>query len=211
MKTKIILISLTFILLFFVLYITYLTKESKKPMLYNHFFVITGGPGAGKSTLINELKSRGYRCFDEVARQIIQEQVNSGGDALPWQNIKRFKEIMLLRTIENYNIAIKNPKEITFFDREIFDLIAYDRITKTESSLDLQNAVQTCLCNKKVFVTPPWEQIYCNDNERKQTYEESIDIYNNILKVYSEYGFEIIVLPKTSVENRVEFIINCIN
>ena len=28
--------------------------------------IISGGPGTGKSSIINELKNRGYLCFDEV-------------------------------------------------------------------------------------------------------------------------------------------------
>ncbi|PTM01424.1 MAG: ATPase, partial [Candidatus Arcticimaribacter sp.] len=30
--------------------------------------VISGGPGSGKTTLINLLKERGYICFEEISR-----------------------------------------------------------------------------------------------------------------------------------------------
>ena len=40
--------------------------------------VVSGGPGAGKTTLVDELKRRGFCCVPEVARQIIQEQVRDG-------------------------------------------------------------------------------------------------------------------------------------
>ena len=46
--------------------------------------VLSGGPGMGKTTVLAELERRGFRCAAEVARQIIQEQVRDGGDALPW-------------------------------------------------------------------------------------------------------------------------------
>jgi len=180
-------------------------------MLCNKFFVITGGPGSGKTALINELKKRGYGYVEEVARQVIQEQISAGGDALPWKNIKHYKELLLLRSIETYKQALENTQEVTFFDRDILDLIAYDRLTKTESSADLQNAVHSLQYNKKVFIAPPWKEIYCIDTERKQTYEESIEVYNNIVEVYLEYGRELIELPKTNVENRVELIINYIH
>ncbi len=165
----------------------------------------------GKSTLIHALKKRGFACFEEVARQIIQEQVSILGDAVPWKNMTRFKEMMLLRSIENYKLAMDDAKKITFFDRDILDLIAYDRLTKTEISQDLQNAFQNFLYNKRIFIAPPWKEIYCNDMERKQTYEEAVEIYHNLVEVYSEYGRELIELPKTSVENRVEFIIKFLN
>ncbi|HEX5742987.1 MAG TPA: AAA family ATPase, partial [Flavobacteriaceae bacterium] len=34
--------------------------------------VITGGPGTGKSTLINELIKRGYNCLEEISRDITE-------------------------------------------------------------------------------------------------------------------------------------------
>ena len=67
-----------------------------------------------------------------------------------------------------------------------------------EISQDLQYAFQTFIYNKRVFIAPPWKEIYCNDNERKQTYKESVEIYHNLVEVYSDYGRELIELPKTT-------------
>ena len=38
-----------------------------------NLYVITGGPGSGKTTVLAELERQGFRCAPEVARQIIQE------------------------------------------------------------------------------------------------------------------------------------------
>jgi predicted ATPase len=48
-----------------------------------NLFVVSGGPGSGKTTVLQELARRGFPFAPEVARQIIQEQVHSGGTALP--------------------------------------------------------------------------------------------------------------------------------
>jgi predicted ATPase len=58
-----------------------------------------------------------------------------------------------------------------------------------------------------VFIAPPWEEIFCSDTERKQTFAESVAIYHNLVKVYTEYGRTLIELPKTSIEDRVEFML----
>lgn len=176
----------------------------------NNFYIITGGPGAGKTTLIEALRKKGFACIAEGARSIIQEQMKSGGDALPWQNVKNFKEMLLTHAIETYTKALETIHKITFFDRSIFDLIAYEQRTDSHLSLNLQEAVKKVSYNQKVFIAPPWEEIFCNDNERKQTYEEAIDVYKSIVKVYSENGFELIELPKTDVESRAIFIVNAI-
>lgn len=46
---------------------------------YERFHVITGGPGSGKTSLLNALRSRGYNCSVEAGRGIIQDQVSIAG------------------------------------------------------------------------------------------------------------------------------------
>jgi predicted ATPase len=176
-------------------------------MLTNRFFVITGAAGSGKTALIDELKKRGYRCVEEVARHVIREQMRVDGDALPWKNLQHFKQAMLARFIETYMQAIEEG-EVTIFDRDVLDLIAYDRLTRTVSSEELQKAVRSLVYNNKVFIIPPWEEIYHTDPERKQTFEEAVKGYENIVKVYTEYGRELIEVPKMSVEKRADFVIS---
>ncbi len=171
-----------------------------------NFYIITGGPGGGKTTVIEALRKMGFVCVEEGARSIIQQQMRSGGDAVPWNNIAVYRELLLEHALASYRQAVIQSDFVTFFDRSIFDLIAYERRTKSERSEELHEAVRMLSYNKKVFVTPPWEEIFCNDNERKQTFEEAITVYQGIVKVYAEYGFELLELPKTTVEDRVDFI-----
>ncbi len=77
----------------------------------------------------------------------------------------------------------------------------------------MEQAAHNLKYNQKVFVTPPWEEIYCNDSERKQTFDEAALTYNHIVEAYaySKYGYELIEIPKTDVKNRVEFILQHVN
>src|SRR6476646_4988836 len=69
----------------------------KSPVSTNsdRYFVITGGPGSGKTALIEALRSRGYACSNEAGRVIIQDQVAIDGRALPWRDPLLFAELML--------------------------------------------------------------------------------------------------------------------
>jgi predicted ATPase len=55
-----------------------------KDIGFDRLFVITGGPGSGKSTLIDALAGHGIFSMPEAGRSILQDQVAIGGEALPW-------------------------------------------------------------------------------------------------------------------------------
>ena len=90
----------------------------------DRFFVVTGGPGAGKTSLIIELARRGLHTIPESGRAIIREEMASGGDALPWGNRMAYAERMLepdLRAYEDAQ-ALSGP---VIFDRGIPDIMGY--------------------------------------------------------------------------------------
>jgi predicted ATPase len=172
----------------------------------DRLFVITGGPGSGKTTLLHELARRGFSCSEEVARQIIQEQVESNGDALPWGDTLRYTELMLTRSIEAFREHTPSS-EIVFMDRGIPDAACYARLINLPLFAELRTACVTYRYNTMVFMAPPWEEIYTTDGERKQTYQEAIDTHRLMVAVYQEYGYQPIELPRVSPAERAEFVI----
>jgi len=181
-------------------------KEGADTAVTNNFFILTGGPGSGKTTLIEELNRRGVFSVEEVARKIIQEEMALGGDALPGNNIGQRIEKMIVRSIETYQEALKRSEPI-IFDRGVLDYLGYAYRTNTPISEELQKTALSLVYNKKIFLAPPWAEIYCNDTERKQSFEEALEVYQDLFKIYSDFGYEIIELPKASVESRADFII----
>ena len=172
-------------------------------------FIITGGPGTGKTTLIEELKQKGYNCVDEVARQIIKEQVLNNGDALPWKDQEKYTFLMLERSVDTF-LKNKNNSSVTFFDRGIPDTLAYAHIIQLEISAELTEAVRKYRYNSIVFILPSWEEIYKTDSERKQTFAESIEVYNTLKRTYQDCGYQLVEVPKLKVKERVDFILSVI-
>jgi len=176
----------------------------------SNYVVLTGGPGSGKSAIIDLLSTQGYACVQEVGRQIIQEQLAMGGNALHWGDRVKFRDLMLTRSIKDYE-AYFQTKDWVFFDRGIPDLVGYSYLINEPVSQACQQAVQDYRYYSTVFMAPPWEEVYQNDAERKQDFQEAIDTYEAIKRGYQENGYHIVVLPKYSVSDRIAFIFDVLS
>lgn len=176
-------------------------------MQKDNFYVITGGPGVGKTSLLEELKRRGYLYVPEVAREIIKNQMETNGDALPWKNRKSYSDRMLARSVETYKEALP-VNTILFFDRGIPDTLAYERLIHLAYNEALEKAVQEYRYNKTAFILPPWKEIYETDTERKQDFKEATDTYHVMRATYEEAGYSLITLPLISVEERADFVLS---
>ncbi|OJJ15021.1 hypothetical protein BKI52_39840 [marine bacterium AO1-C] len=167
-------------------------------------FIITGGPGTGKSTLLAHLKQRDVLVFEEVSRRLIQEQHQQPNPALPWINLPLFAELCLEQMMTQH--ADAQPQCLNFYDRAIPDIIAYLRNGGEAVPTVYEQILREKTYEKRVFFAPPWPQIYVNDQERPQKYEESCRISALLKETYEQLGYQLITLPKTSCEARVKFI-----
>ena len=175
------------------------------------FFVITGGPGVGKTTLLQELQKRTFTCIPEVARDIIKEQVAADGDALPWRNKETYLQMMFDRSVDSYLSANNSFGSLIFFDRGIPDSLTYADIIGFEKKESMEIAVRRFRYNQNVFYLSPWRDIYKTDEERKQTWEEAIVISELNAEIYRRYNYIPIAVPNESPEKRADFILSCIS
>ncbi len=168
------------------------------------YYIITGPPSSGKTTIINELLERGYSCHHEVARKIIKENRTNKVDVFPWNNIVSFSDQVFEHILELLQ-SLKG--EFSFFDRSIVDLIAYMEINGVHDNKKYKKAILHSKYNTTVFFLPFWEEIYLLDNERKETKNKAMYIGETLRKVYTDLGFNLIEVPTGLVEERVKFIL----
>lgn len=178
----------------------------------NNFYVITGGPGVGKTTLLEELKRRNYEIVPEIARELIKEQQKGNGKALPWENKNLYKEIMFDRSINSFEEIDKNAnnEKPIFFDRGFLDTICYAELIESVITERMNSYAESWRYNKNIFMLPPWQKIYKTDNERKQDWKEAVLTYKKMCETYKHYGYAIVEIPKAPVRERADFILKFI-
>lgn len=175
-------------------------------MVNPNLFVVSGGPGSGKTTVLRELSRRGFPFAAEVARQIIQEQMQSGGTALPWGDRDAYTRLMLERSIASY-LAQTPAAGTTFSDRGIPDTLCYARLIGLPGDDFIRDACRRYRYAPVVFLAPPWKEIYETDSERKQDFAEAVRTFELMGQVYRECGYTVRKLPKSSPAARAEFIL----
>ena len=169
--------------------------------------IITGGPSTGKSSLIKNLKNKGYCCMDEVSREVILDAREKGIEHLFISSPILFSEILLEKRVAQFHQAEKKTENLVFFDRGIIDIEAYLNFSKTEYTLNF-NSILDALKYDQIFICPPWKDIHQTDNERYETFEEATEIHHQLIRSYQKEGYVVIEIPFGTIEKRTEFIIN---
>lgn len=172
---------------------------------HDRFFVVTGGPGSGKSTLLAALAARGFACAPEAGRAVIQDQVAIGGTALPWSDRRAFAELMLALDMRSYRWAEGQGGPV-LFDRGVPDVLGYLRLCDLPVPTHVQRAAELFRYSARVFIAPPWPEIFAQDAERKQNLEEAERTYDVMVETYSVLGYELLPLPLVPVEHRAHFV-----
>ncbi|WP_377848980.1 AAA family ATPase [Bosea sp. UC22_33] len=172
----------------------------------DRLIVITGGPGSGKTSLIEALAAGGHAVRPEAGRAIIRDQQAIGGRGLPWIDPALFAELMLAADLRGHAEALMERDNV-FFDRGLPDIAGYLTLCGLPLPHHVERAAQELRYRRTVFIAPPWRDIFAQDAERKQDFSESERTFAAMAETYPRYGYELVELPRASVAERVAFVL----
>lgn len=168
--------------------------------------VITGGPGTGKSSVINELVSRGFFCLEEISRQITRDARKDGTDQLFLKEPLLFSEKIINARQQQYLQAENSHKPLVFFDRGMPDVLAYmdfigDKYPSQFNEICLNHSYD------EVFVLAPWKEIFKSDAERYENFDQAVEIHDYLLKTYQKFNYRLMDVPFAPINARVDYIL----
>jgi predicted ATPase len=171
----------------------------------SNLFIVTGGPGSGKTALVGALRDSGVAVAPEAGRAIIRAQRAIGGPARPDGDRMLFAELMLSWDMRSYEAA--DQAAPVFFDRGIPDTLGYLRLAGLAVPRHVVHAAQSFRYNETAFILPPWPEIYTDDAERKQTLDEAVRTFEALRSTYAGLGYRLIEVPRVAVEQRRSFVL----
>jgi predicted ATPase len=175
--------------------------------LHERFVLITGCSGGGKSTLLSELHARGHKVVEEPGRQIVKDQLQTGGRALPWVNALAFTQLAISTALADREMA-KSASGWVFFDRGLIDAGSALQHLTGQPVLGQLNELHPY--HRLVFMTPPWPEIYVTDAERRLGFRAGIEEYERLRQELPALGYDVVLLPKVTPSARAEFVLNAL-
>ena len=174
-----------------------------KSVIQTNWYVITGAPCSGKTTVVNILNAKGYKTTIEHARHYLDTQRSFGKSIEETRSHQmEFQSGILDMQIEQEEAL--SPDDVVFLDRAIPDALAYYRFLNLVEDEKLLTAMRT-ISYKKIFILDYLPLV--QDYARREDAEAQKKIHALISEVYESFPFQVIHVPVFKPEERVELIL----
>lgn len=190
--------------------------------------VLTGGPGTGKTTVLDKIKTvyepQGYRVIisDETATYLILKGIRPFGDNAI--DLVDFQELVMGLQLSKEKVFDRaaemmgeDAKVLIVYDRGAIDNCAYisqeqfeevmTRLNNQKTFADLINHYDAVidLVGRKDFYTTE------NNEARSEAADYALELGSNTLKSWLGHSKIRIVLPKETMDEKVNEVLNIIN
>ena len=140
----------------------------------------------------------------EPGRRVVEDELARGGTALPWTDMEGFLRRVLDLAMADHEAAHAQEGPV-FFDRGVVDaLVALQHLTG-EMPDGLAGGYRYA---STVFLAPPWPDIFVTDPARQHGFDEAVAEYDRLRTALPALGYEVRLLPKTPVADRVVYLLS---
>ena len=171
-------------------------------------YILTGTPGSGKTSILHELKSQGYRVVEEAATDVnIREHMR--GNLEPWRQPDFIDAIVRLQKQRQLEASV-DCDELQWYDRSPICTLALSRHLGYPPSAtlleELERIERERIYQREVFFI---ENLgFCQPSEvRKITFEESLVFEKIHEETYLSLGYNLIKIASETLSRRVHCII----
>jgi predicted ATPase len=168
----------------------------------SNLYILTGAPGSGKTAILARLSDELW-CGDEPAREVLAEQRASGANGTWDKNPSLFVHLLLQRSIEKYQMALRSGQQA------VFDRHPGLRRLRRSSGPTQGRASRQSMCidtNPRVIFLDPWSDIYTTDEERTMSFDETLSFSEALRDVYMRSGYAFVDVPRASADDRAAFV-----
>lgn len=172
-------------------------------------FILTGAPGAGKTALIRRLETLGHDVVEEAATDVIALEQAEGADA-PWE---RPEFIPTIAALQRWREAAPMRAARRFADRSLFCTLALAEHMGHPVPADLLAEAERLVAegwfDRRVFFV---EQLgfIVNTEARRISFEDAQRFGALHEAAYERYGFTLVRVPPTSIDERVRLILGTV-
>ncbi|MBE1490564.1 AAA family ATPase [Plantactinospora soyae] len=170
-------------------------------------YILTGAPGAGKTTIVAALRDRGYAVVDEAATDVIAREQALGRDE-PWRDAGFIDAVTLLQRDRQEQPA-PPATTVQVFDRSPICTLALahyaGRPVTPTLAREIDRVVGEGIYQPRVFfvhllgfITPT--------AARRITLAQSVRFERFHEQAYREHGFELVDVPAGTLEVRMKLV-----
>jgi predicted ATPase len=171
-----------------------------------NWYVITGAPCSGKTTLIGELAAKGFRTVAESGRVYVEAEMAKGRTTAEIMRDAALGQ----RAVIDLQLGLERElpvNEVAFLDRGVPDILTYCRFL----GLDPNPLLAECFHHRyaSVFLLDrfpfDWDGVRFEDDATAGLIDEWL------LRDYSALAYRVVRVPVLSVEDRLTFVLETLS
>lgn len=175
-------------------------------------FVLTGGPGVGKSTIINMLQENGYYTRPEVWTTLYEEAKEQGRavEFSAESSSAEFRQTLMYLQLSYEESLPKNT--FAFLDRSAVDVVAFGKLYNISMPKSITDVLHYNRYDLVFFLEPLPADFFNKSEELNCNYQTSLNIHRHLQEFYenTDPAYSLIHVPFADPQTRTALILKSV-